>query len=120
MQDKEKTKINSSERRVAVRINCASPLSFKVCKDETIDKIMQGYTQNISNDGLRCMITDKVPIGSILWLKLDRDALTLCEELERNAIILQHGVLGKVVWIEKAGETNFEVGLQFLTREEKI
>ena len=119
MPDKENSKINPPERRAAVRISCETPLTFKVCKDETIDKIMQGYTQNISKDGVRCIIAEKVPIGCIVWLKLDRDALTLCEELERKAVILQHGILGKVVWIESAGEPNYEVGLQFLTREER-
>ena len=114
----EEKKVNL-DRRAAVRISCQSPLSFKICKDETIAKIMQGYTQDISRDGLRCTISEDVPIGCILWLKLDTDALMLCEELERRAVILQHGIIGKVIWAEKTKDSNYDIGLQFITREEK-
>ena len=110
---------NIPERRSVVRVVCQTPLTFKICKEETILKIMEGYTQDISPDGVRCVISEDVPVGCTLWLKLDRDALTMCEEIEKRAVILQHGVLGKVVWIEKQRDRKFEVGLQFLTRAEK-
>ena len=116
MVDEKKTNL---DRRAAVRITCQTPLTFKICKDETIAKIMQGYTQDISKDGLRCTIDHDVPVGCILWLNLDTDALTLCEELERKAVILQHGILGKVIWVERTKEDHYDIGLQFLTREEK-
>lgn len=115
----EEKKIHSVERRAAVRVSCQTPLTYKICKEETISKIMQGYTQDISKDGLRCTISQEVPVGCTLWIQLDTDALTLCEELERNAVILQHGILGKVIWLEKERENNYEVGLQFVTRQEK-
>jgi len=111
--------LNTSERRAVVRLTCQTPLMFKICKEETISKIMQGYTQNISADGLRCTIAQKVPIGCVLWLKLDKDALALCEEIERKAVILQQGILGKVVWVDKQKNERYDIGLQFLTREEQ-
>jgi len=117
MRGKKSTK--TAERRAVVRITCKTQLSFKICKEETISKIMQGYTQNISPDGLRCTISENVPVGCTLWLKLDRDALVMCEEIERRTVILQQGILGKVVWIEKTGDGKYDVGLQFITREEK-
>ncbi len=79
---------------------------------------MEGYTRDISKDGVRCSIPERIPVGCTLWLQLDRDALMMCEEIEKKAVILQHGILGKVVWVEKQKE-NFEIGLQFLIREEK-
>ena len=112
-------KNNPPERRSTIRISCQTPLSFKICKEETISKIMEGYTQDISPDGVRCIISENVPVGCILWLKLDRDALTLCEEIEKKAVILQQGVLGKVIWVEKEDENKYDIGLRFLTREEK-
>ena len=81
---------------------------------------MEGYTRDISKDGVRCTVPEKVPIGCTLWLQLDRDALIMCEEIEKKAVILQHGILGKVVWIEEQEKNQYEVGLQFLIREEKI
>ena len=116
---KNKKNLKAEERRAAVRLTCETPLSFKVCKEETISKIMHGYTQDISSIGLRCTIEKKVPIGCVLWLKLDRGALRMCEEIETRAVILQQGVLGKVVWIEKENNSKFNVGLQFITRKEK-
>ncbi len=113
-------KTDFSDRRAAIRIAHQTPLTFKVCKEETVSKIMQGYTQNISKDGLCCTITEEVPIGCTLWVRLDVDSLALCEELENKAVILQHGMLGKVVWVEKIKDANYDVGLQFITREEKI
>ncbi len=80
---------------------------------------MDGYTKNISKDGLQCTITQEVPIGCTLWLQLDKDTLTLCEEIDKRAVILQHGILGKVVWVSPAADNQFDVGLQFLLREEK-
>lgn len=80
---------------------------------------MEGYTQDISPDGVRCIISDKIPVGCTLWLKLDKDALVMCEEIEKHAVILQQGILGKVVWVEKQRDSKYEVGLQFITREEK-
>lgn len=111
-------KVNIPERRVAVRITCQTPLAFKICKDETISKIMQGYTQNISSDGIKCAISEKVPLGSTLWLKLNKDAISMCEELEKRSVILQQGILGIVVWCEKKEDNIFDIGVQFLTREE--
>ncbi len=111
--------VNATERRAVVRVTCQTPLTFKVCKEETISKIMEGYTHDISPDGLRCTITEKVPMGCTLWLRLDKDALGMCEEIERKAVILQQGILGKVIWIDKQKNNSYDVGLQFVTREEK-
>jgi len=107
------------ERRLAVRISCQTPLTFKVCKEKTVSKILHGYTKDISPGGIQCSITQEVPLGCTLWLKLDQDALTLCEEIDKRTVILQQGVLGKVVWVNKIEDNNFDIGLQFITKEEK-
>ena len=109
----------AQERRAAVRMRCETPLMYKICKVETISKIMEGYTQDISRDGLKCTIPKRVPRGCTLWLKLDKDALSMCEEIEKKAVILQQGILGKVVWIEKQSQHHYDIGLQFITRQEK-
>ncbi len=91
---------------------------YKVCKKSTISKMMKGYTHNISSAGLMCNLQDRVPKDSILWLQLDPGALNLCEEIERRSVIIQRGVLGKVVW-EKKEDNGYDIGVCFLTREEK-
>ena len=107
------------ERRATVRITCQTPLQYKICKEETISKIMEGYTHDVSSDGLRCTIADKIPVGCTLWLRLDKDAIMLCEEIEKRAVILQQGILGKVIWVDKLDQDKYEIGLRFITREEK-
>jgi len=95
------------------------PLAYKVCKEETITKLMEGYTANISESGLLCSIKDKVVEGDILWLSFDRSTLSMCTQLESKSLIYQSGIIGKVVRMESLENDVFHVGIQFLTREEK-
>ena len=87
------------ERRQFERRDFVTPLDYKVCKKETISKLLAGYTANISKAGLSCNIKEKVNEEDILWLSFDRSTLTICEELEKRALIYQNGVIGKVIRI---------------------
>lgn len=110
---------NGAERRQFIRLDCVMPLAYKVCKEETIIKLMEGYTANISESGLLCSIKDKVAEGDILWLSFDRSTLSMCTQLESKSLIYQSGIIGKVVRLESLENNVFHVGIQFLTREEK-
>lgn len=111
-------KIN--ERREFSRINYAAPLACKVCKKETIEKLFQGYTSNISPAGLLCNLRETVNPNDIIWLSFDRGTLAICSELERRALIYQNGIIGKVIRVESKGHDNYDVGIKFITRQEKI
>jgi hypothetical protein len=52
-------------------------------------------------------------------LSFGRATLIVCEELEKRALIYQNGVIGKVVRIEPKDFGAYDVGIQFITREEK-
>lgn len=106
------------ERREFVRLDYVNPLAYKICKEQTINKLFQGYTVNISQSGVLCKIKERVGIGDILWLSFDRATLTICEEIEKNCFIYQNGIIGKVVRVEPLGES-FHIGLKFIIREEK-
>ena len=108
------------ERRKFIRLNYVKPLAYKICKKETIDKLLQGYTANVSESGLLCTIQDKINPDDILWLCFDRDTLTICQDLERRSLIYQNGIIGKVVRINPVEDGSCEVGVQFITREEKV
>ncbi|MDD3087197.1 MAG: PilZ domain-containing protein [Candidatus Omnitrophica bacterium] len=110
---------NNSDRRLFSRIDFAAPLAYKVCNKDTLSKILQGYTSNISEAGMLCNIREAVNPDDILWLSFDRGTLGMCEELEKRALIYQNGVIGKVVRIQSKGYDNFDVGIKFITREEK-
>lgn len=92
---------------------------YKLCKRATVTKILEGYTRDISNSGLRCNLNEKVSKDTVLWLKLDAGAIELCKEIEKNSVVIQQGVLGKVVWQKRLSESSYDTGVRFITREEK-
>lgn len=114
-----KKKFSGEEKRDFVRLDYASPLGIKVCKKETISKLLCGYTSNISQSGLLCSLKERVKKNDILWLSFDRATLSICEELEKKILIYQNGIIGKVVRIASENEGDHKVGVQFITREEK-
>ena len=107
------------ERRQFVRLDYVTPLDYKVCKKETITKLLQGYTSNVSKTGLLCTIKQKVEPEDILWLVFDRDTLTICQDIEKSSLVYQNGIIGKVVRVTPKSTETFDVGIRFLTREEK-
>jgi len=109
----------SAERREFLRLDYATPLAYKVCKKETITKLLEGYTSNVSPAGLLCNVKETVSPEDILWLSFDRGVLSICAELEKRIFIYQNGIIGKVVRVESKGYANFDVGVKFITREEQ-
>ena len=110
---------SGAERREFLRLDYMVPLNYKVCKKDTISKLLQGYTVNISEAGLLCKINKEVHKEDVLWLVFDRQILDICTELEEKALIYQNGIIGKVVRIEYKDNSDYSVGIKFLTREEK-
>jgi len=107
------------ERRQFIRLDYISPLAYKVCHKETLSKLLEGYIVNISQSGLLCNLKDSVNIEDILWLCFDRTTLKICEELEKRSLIYQNGIIGKVVRTRHKQDGSYEIGVRFLTREEK-
>ncbi|MDD2927276.1 MAG: PilZ domain-containing protein [Candidatus Omnitrophica bacterium] len=107
------------ERRESARFDYATPLAYKVCKKETLSKLLTGYTSNISTAGLLCNFRETVNPEDVLWLSFDRGVLSVCAELEKRVFIYQNGIIGKVVRVEPKGYDNYDVGIKFLTREEQ-
>lgn len=110
---------NRLERRQFVRLDHKTQLSYKVCKTETISKLLQGYTSNVSRARLLCNIKDRVNKNDLLWLSFDRGTLDIFEGLEKRSLIYQRGIVGKVVRIEPKNNGTYNVGIQFVRREEK-
>jgi len=107
------------ERRKFIRLDYIKPLAYKICKKETVDMLLDGYTVNVSEAGLLCNLQDKINPDDILWLRFDRDTLMVCQEIEKRSVIYQNGIIGKVVRSELREDGSCEVGVQFITREEK-
>ena len=112
-------KYTGKERREFLRLDYVTPFAYKVCSKKTIRKILQGYTSDVSQAGAMCRIKDKVSKDDILWVSFDRSTLTICEELEKRSLIYQNGIIGKVVRVTHNDNATFDVGIKFLTKEEK-
>ncbi|RKY32881.1 MAG: hypothetical protein DRP74_01595 [Candidatus Omnitrophota bacterium] len=110
---------NGPERRKFVRLNYVAPLAYKICKAETIKKLLEGYTSNVSQSGILCKLKEHVNKDDIIWLSFDRDTLQICTDLEKNCLVYQSGIIGKVVRIETTKDDAYNVGIQFITRQEK-
>jgi c-di-GMP-binding flagellar brake protein YcgR len=108
-----------AERRQFIRMEHITPLAYKICRQETIDKLLQGYTVDISQSGLLCHIKNRVRKDDIVWLSFERSTLNIFEETEKRSLIYQNGIIGKVVRIEHRNDDTYNVGLRFITREEK-
>jgi c-di-GMP-binding flagellar brake protein YcgR len=108
-----------SERRQFTRLEIATPVAYKVCKEETISKLLEGYTSNISQAGLLCNLKDRVNKNDILWLSFERSVLNMFEELDKRNLIYQNGIVGKVVRTAQKSDNTYDVGVCFITREEK-
>ena len=72
------------ERREFVRLPYSTPLAYKVCKPETLSKMLAGYTVNVSQAGLLCNLRDEVKVDDIIWLSFDKSILIFCAEIERH------------------------------------
>ncbi len=107
------------ERRKFIRLDYVIPLDYKICKEETVSKLLEGYTVNVSESGLLCSMKTKVNKDDILWLCFDRPTLTFCEEMEKRVLIYQNGIVGRAARIEHKDDGSYNVGIQFITREEK-
>ena len=109
---------HGQERREFARLPYSKPLAYKVCKQETLSMLLEGYTVNVSQAGLLCNIKEKVKLEDILWLSFDKSVLIICSEMERKSLIYQNGVIGKVVRVDVNDNQTYDIGIKFITRVE--
>ena len=108
-----------ADRRRYPRLDYVTPIDYKICKEETIAKLLSGYSANVSQVGLLCHLKDKVDLNDIVWMAFDRDTLLICEDLEKNVLIYQNGVIGKIVRVDVSESGTYRAGVRFITREEQ-
>jgi hypothetical protein len=117
----------SPERREFLRIHLSEPFDFRVCEtsdktDPSEDSAARAVTRNVSQSGIFFQTDSHPPaLSSILWMKLDFRALNICQEIEHRALVVNDGVLGRVVRLEENQKKDhvYDVGVCFLTREER-
>ena len=93
------------DRREFFRINFDTPLNFKSYSRLAVnapEKAQQATAQNISQSGILFQTEENPPqLSSIVWMNLDIRTLSICKEIEKKALILRNGLLGRVVRVEE-------------------
>jgi hypothetical protein len=107
----------TTERREFFRVPFSNSLNYKAYTRPAT----YGAAQNISQSGI-CFQTGEPPkLSSILWLNLDIRTLKICQEIESRALVMNNGILGKVVRVEEGAEdgNTYDVGVCFLKKDQK-
>ena len=112
------------ERREFFRINFSTPLNFKSYSriPSESPKETKATSQNISQSGILFQTESNPPqLSSIVWMNLDIRTLSICKEIEKRALILNNGLVGRVVRVEEDAKNNnrYDVGVCFLTQEQQ-
>ena len=112
------------DKREFFRLKFNTPLDFKsydTSVKESPKKTGKGSSQNISQSGVLFQTESAPPkLSSILWMNLDMRTLKICQEIESRALILNNGVLGRVVRVEEDPSSNtYDVGVVFLKNTDK-
>jgi hypothetical protein len=108
----------TQERREFFRLNFKTPLQFKAYTDSRA----HATAQNISQSGILFQTEQAPPqLSSIVWMNLDMRTLKICQEIESKALIMNNGVLGKVVRVEEDADkgSTYDIGVCFLKKEQK-
>ena len=115
---------SSQERREFFRINFSTPLNFKSYSRIPLEspKETKATSQNISQSGILFQTENNPPqLSSIVWMNLDIRTLSICKEIEKRALILNNGLVGRVVRVEEDAKNSnrYDVGVCFLTQEQQ-
>ncbi len=114
-------------RREFFRLKFAAPLRFKSYTPKNTPtktsgrepSLTGGVSQNISQSGILFQTTENPPqLSSIVWINLDLRTIKICQEIEERALVLNEGLLGRVVRVEEDNK-NYDIGVCFLTQDQK-
>ena len=105
------------ERREFFRLNFKTPLKFKAYSE----KGSVGSSRNISQSGILFQTEEAPKLSSLLWLNLDIRTLKICQEIEARALVINSGLVGKVVRVEEDPNSDnaYDVGVCFVKKDEQ-
>jgi len=108
-----------AEKRRFYRIQSQAPISFCECEDENVARLVKGHMANISQAGIAFRTNRPPAVSRLIWIQLELKDVQICEEIEKNALITDKGLLGRVVHIEEIEEeSRYEVGVSFVTKDD--
>jgi hypothetical protein len=113
-----------SERRKFLRCNYEQFFDYNtvnLSKDKKfMSSLISAVTRNLSGSGMLFSTAEAPQLSSLLVLSLDCQTARVCQEIERNALVVNNRILGKVVRIEERQDGAYDVGVAFVTKAENI
>ncbi|MDD5680084.1 MAG: PilZ domain-containing protein [Candidatus Omnitrophica bacterium] len=85
-----------------------------------MSSLVSAVARNLSGSGMLFSTTEAPQLSSLLVLDLDYQTARVCEEIEKNALIVNNRVLGKVVRIEEKDSGIYDVGVAFVTKSDRL
>lgn len=114
------------ERREYLRYRCDKPVKYSaihVAKGKGHGaELVDAMSKNLSASGiLFATEADKAPkIGDILVMDLDFRTLSICNEVEELALIVEEKLIGRVARLEDNNDGSFDVGVAFVRKSDPI
>ena len=114
------------EKREFLRYDHGTPISFSMLnspKEKSFSAdLIDAISQNLSASGLLFVTkVQQVPdISSLLILDLDYRTASICQEIEKRALIVDNKILGRVVRIEDNEDGTCGVGVAFVTKTDPL
>ena len=119
-------KYGNKERREFLRYSYNKPLSYQKIpagQDTSfVSSLITAISKNLSAAGI-LFVTNigKLPdIASILALNLDYSTTSVCQEIEKRALIVDNKLIGRGVRIEDNEDGTCDVGVAFVTKSDPL
>jgi len=115
------------ERRACLRFECKKPLSYNIIhptdKTDKLSNFIRGISKNLSASGMLFITNaqENIPkVLNILAFELDYRTVSICQDIENRAVIINNKLLGKVMRVEDNGDGTFGIGVAFVTKADPL
>jgi hypothetical protein len=119
-------KYRGEDRREYLRFEYKKPLQYTVIdaskKKDRFSSFLEGISKNLSASGMFFITGAKaIPkIFSIVAFELDYRTISICQEIENRALVVNNKLLGKVMRIENNNDGTYGIGVAFVTKADPI
>lgn len=117
---------SGKERREYLRYRCDKPVKYSSIKvadgKDPAAALVEAMSKNLSASGLLFATEQgKAPrIGDVIVMELDYRTISICNEVEELALILENKLLGRVARLEDNNDGTFDVGVAFIRKSDPI
>lgn len=112
------------ERREFLRYTHEKPVQYKILNPVTDKaasaKFIDAVSRNLSVSGVLFTSNVLPEIASIVMIDLDTRTCNICREIERHALAVGNKLIGKIVRVEESGGGQYDVGVAFVKKSEKL